>query len=65
MQNEDKQLHIRLPDEVYKKLKVRCVYEDTSMQEYVAKQIAESLAEYSNGKQPDQGKAARKSKRRR
>lgn len=65
MKNEDKQLHIRLPDEVYKKLKVRCVYEDTSMQEYVAKQIAESLAEYLNEKQPDQGKAARKSKRRR
>lgn len=65
MKNEDKQLHIRLPEEVYKKLKVRCVHEDTSMQEYVAKLIAESLQEYSEEKQPNQEKAARKSKRRR
>ena len=65
MKNEDKQLHVRLPDEVYKKLKVRCVHEDISMQEYVAKLIAGSLGEYSNEKQPDQEEAARKSKRRR
>jgi len=65
MQNEDKQLHIRLPEEVYKKLKVRCVHEDTSMKDYVAKLIVESLGEYSAEGQPDRGKAARKSKRRR
>jgi len=65
MKNEDKQLHVRLPEELYKTLKVRCVHEDTSMQEYVAKLIARSLGEYSDEKQPDQEKAARKSKRRR
>ena len=65
MKNEDKQLHIRLPDVVYKKLKVRCVHEDTSMQEYVAKLIDSSLTEYSDEKQPEQEKAAKKSKRRR
>ena len=64
MTNEDKQLHIRLPEEVYKKLKVRCVHEDTSMQEYVAKLIIESVRKYSAEWQPDQEKAARKSKRR-
>ena len=64
MKNEDKQLHIRLPDEVYKKLKVRCVHEDTSTQEYVAKRIDDSLGEYSDEKKPAKEKAAKKSKRR-
>jgi DNA-binding NtrC family response regulator len=41
-----KQLHVRIPEGVYKKLKVRCVSEDTSMQEYLAKLIAQSLGEY-------------------
>ena len=65
MKNEDKQLHVRLPEEVYKKLKVTCVHEDTSMQEYVAKLITESVGKYSAEWQLDQEKAARKSKRRR
>jgi hypothetical protein len=43
MENEERRLHVRLPAEVYKKLKTRCVYEDTSMQEYVAGLIAESM----------------------
>jgi DNA-binding NtrC family response regulator len=41
-----KQLHVRIPEEVYKKLKVKCVSEDTSIQEYLAKLIAQSLGEY-------------------
>jgi DNA-binding NtrC family response regulator len=40
-----KQLHVRIPEGAYKKLKVRCVSEDTSMQEYLAKLIAQSLGE--------------------
>jgi len=64
MKNEGKQLHIRLPDEIYKKLKVRCVHEDTSMQEYVAKLITESVGKYSAEWQPNEEKAAIKSKRR-
>lgn len=47
MNEEGKQLHIRMPKEDYKKLKMKCVYEDISMQEYVSKLIAESLSEYS------------------
>ena len=38
-----KQLHIRLPSEIYKKLKLKCVHEDISMQEYVAEIINLSL----------------------
>jgi len=41
-----KQLHVRIPEGVYKKLKVRCVSEDTSMQEYLANLIAQSLGGY-------------------
>jgi DNA-binding NtrC family response regulator len=45
-----KQLHVRIPEGVYKKLKVRCVSEDTSIQEYLVKLIAQSLGEYPAGK---------------
>jgi len=65
MKNEGKQLHIRIPEEVYKKLKVKCVYEDTSMQDYMASLIAESLGEYSTEEQPIKKSASKKPKRRR
>jgi heterodisulfide reductase subunit A len=42
---EAKQLHVRIPEPVFRKLKVKCIYEDTSMQEYIAKLIAQSLRE--------------------
>lgn len=51
MNEEEKQLHIRMPKEDYKKLKIKCIYEDTSMQDYVAKLICESLVEYSTEEQ--------------
>jgi len=41
-----RQLHVRIPEEAYKKLKVKCVSEDTSIQEYLANLIAQSLGEY-------------------
>ncbi len=65
MKDEEKQLHVRIPDEIYKKLKVKCVYEDTSMREYVAKLIAESLGEYSVEEQPPKKRTSGESKRRR
>ena len=65
MKDEEKQLHVRIPEDIYKKLKVRCVYEDTSMQDYLANLIAESLGEYSADEQPSKERASRKSKRRR
>ena len=65
MKNEEKQLHVRIPEEVYKKLKVRCVYEDRSMREYVAKLIAESLGEYSIKEQPTKESASKKPEERR
>ena len=47
-----KQLHVRISEGTYKKLKMRCVSEDISMQEYLAKLIAQSLGGY-----PDEEKA--------
>ncbi len=47
MKTEQRQIHIRIPEELYRKLKVRCVYEDTSIQDYVLKVIAQSLGQYS------------------
>ena len=65
MKNEGKQLHVRIPEEVYKRLKVRCVYEDTSMQDYVAKLIVESLGESLVEEKPIKESTSRKSKGRR
>ncbi len=65
MSSEEKQVHVRVPEEIYKKLKVKCVYKDTSMQDYVATLISESLGEYLVTEQSDKKKAPRKPKRRR
>jgi len=43
MNEERKQIHIRIAGELYRKLKVRCIYEDTSIQDYVLKLIAQSM----------------------
>jgi len=63
MKNQGKQLHVRMPKEIYKKLKVKCVYQDTSMQDYVANLVAESLGEYSVEETSEEKKAPRKSRR--
>ena len=47
MGKKEKQLHIRIDEQLYKKLKVKCVYKDTSIQEYVTNLISEGLGEYS------------------
>ena len=65
MKEQEKQLHVRIPEEVYKKLKVKCVYEDTSIQDYVANLVAESLGEYSVEEQPTEESASKRPKRRR
>jgi len=47
MNEERKQIHIRIAEELYRKLKVRCVYEDTSIQDYILKLIAQSMGQHS------------------
>jgi len=47
---EGKQLHVRLPKELFTKLKVKCAYEGTSIQDYVVALIAESMGENPVGK---------------
>ena len=59
MSKRAKQLHIRVDEHLYKKLKVKCVYEDTSIQEYVANLISEGLGEYLASEVP-KNKTARK-----
>jgi len=49
MKIEQRQIHIRIPEELYRKLKVRCVYEDTSIQDHVLKIIAQSMRQQSAG----------------
>lgn len=38
-----KQIHIRLSDEIHRKLRVRCAYEGLSVQEYVARLLTERV----------------------
>ena len=42
-----KKIHIRLPEELHKKLRVKCAYEDVSLQEFVERLIREGIGEYS------------------
>jgi len=47
MTEEGKQLHIRIPKELFTKLKVKCAYQGIPIQEYVVSLITESM-----GKKP-------------
>ena len=40
-----KQVHVRIPHDIYKKLKVKCVYENTSVTDYVLNLIISNLSQ--------------------
>jgi len=42
----DKQIHIRLPEEIHRELRVQCAYQGTTMQDYVQSLIGEQLTLY-------------------
>lgn len=46
MEYQEKKIHIKLPDELHKKLRLKCAYDNLSMQEYVESLIHEDLADY-------------------
>lgn len=48
--SEGKQVHIRLPVDLFTKLKVKCAYEGTSLQDYIVTAIAGSMGENLVGK---------------
>jgi DNA-binding NtrC family response regulator len=50
MDNEGKQLHIRIPKELFTKLKVKCAYQGIPIQEYVIGLVAESMGEKAAGR---------------
>lgn len=60
---ESKQLHIRLPGGVHKRLRVKCIHDDISMQDYVSQLITTSLDGFSKeenvGKQNEIGNKAK------
>jgi len=47
MNREPKQIHIRVTEDLYKKLKVRCIYEDTSIQNFILGLIEQSMGQRS------------------
>jgi len=44
---KQRQVHIRIPEDLYKKLKVRCVYGDTTIQDYLVKLLSLSTGQHS------------------
>lgn len=46
MDKEQKQIHVRISEELYRKLKIKCVYGDISVQDYVVKLVTESLGQH-------------------
>lgn len=42
-----KKIHVSLPEDLHKKVKVKCAYEDLSIQSYVEKLIREDMKGYS------------------
>ncbi len=47
MLNESlRKIHINLPEDIHLKLRVKCAYNNRTIQEYVAELIKEELAEY-------------------
>ena len=41
-----KKIHIRLPEDVHKKLRIKCAFTDVTIQEYVEELVRDDLAEY-------------------
>lgn len=58
MENHKKQLHIRLDMELYKKLKVKCAYDSTSIQDSVGRAI-ESMVKYPLGQSNNQDESGK------
>lgn len=46
---EERQIHVRLPVELYKALRIRCVNEDKSIQEFVEGLLARELEDRARG----------------
>ena len=47
MKGKEKQLHLKIPSELHKKLKVKCAYEGETVKDYIIKIVSENLEEYS------------------
>ncbi len=43
MADGEKQLHVRIPKDIFMKLKVRCAYQDISIQDYVVRLIEQDM----------------------
>jgi len=43
MTDEEKQLHVRIPKETYMKLKIKCAYQEVSIQDYIIDLIQNSM----------------------
>ncbi len=43
---KQRQIHIRIPEDLYKKLKVKCVYGDTTIQDYIVKLLSEGTGQH-------------------
>jgi hypothetical protein len=42
--DRDKKIHIKIPDDLHRKLRTKCAYLDISLQDYVLKLLEENLS---------------------
>ena len=43
-------VHILIPEELHQKVRIRCAYEDRSIQDYISTLIAQDMKRYKPGK---------------
>lgn len=46
IERQKKKIHVLLPQDLHRKLRVRCAYDDVSIQEYVESLIASDMNQY-------------------
>ena len=46
--SQERQFHVRVPIDVYRRLRIRCIYEGNSIQEYVIRLIQDSMGRHSD-----------------
>lgn len=46
-ESHQKKIHINLPEDLHKRLRIKCAYEDMTIQGFVEGLVREELAEYS------------------
>jgi len=53
IERQKRKIHVLLPPDLHRKLRVRCAYDDVSIQEYVESLIASDMKQYDGSPEKD------------